>query len=100
MSQTPFSNKVEILGQFWFFYKEEAQKYENWRDFLTFADVGLPMAYLAWQEMVTIKPNAKKYVDETWDVFCEILNLDANTRYGSLEEIFDASPNEPINAEG
>lgn len=100
MSQTPFSNKVEILGQFWLFYREQAKDDEGWVDFFDWADIGLPMAYMAWQELVTIKPDAKKYINDAWGVFCEMLNLDTNTRYGSIEEVFDASPNRPLNAEG
>lgn len=100
MSKTPFSNKVEILGQVWLFYKEQANDYDNWREFFEFADIGLPMAYMAWQELVAIKPNAKKYVEETWDVLCEVISVDPNARYDTLEQLFDASPNEPINAEG
>lgn len=100
MSQTPFSNKVEILGEFWMFYRDQAEKDEGWQDFLSWADIGLPMAYMAWQELVTIKPDSKIYVEQTWDVLCEMLNLDPQSRFGSIAEMFDASPNDPLDAEG
>lgn len=100
MSQTPFSNKVEILGQFWLFYRQQTKEDSGWVEFFRWADIGMPMAYMAWQELVTIKPSSKQYVNDVWDMFCDILSVDANARYGSLEEVFDASPNAEIDAEG
>ena len=58
------------------------------------------MAYMAFREMVAIKPEGKQYIEDTWNVLCEILSVDADGRYADLEALFDASPNEPLNAEG
>jgi hypothetical protein len=100
MSKTPFSSQVEILGLVWFHYKEQAEGQEAWHSFFEWADLGLPLAYLAWTDMCNIKPEGKRIILETWTTLCEILNVDPNNRYDSLEALFDASPNLPIDAEG
>jgi hypothetical protein len=100
MSKTPFSNKVDVLGEFWLLYRDQAAEDQGWQDFIDWADVGLPMAYMAWQGMVTIKPDSKKYIEEAWDVFCEMLNVDPNGKYINMADLLDASPNAPLNTEG
>jgi hypothetical protein len=50
--------------------------------------------------MVTIKPDSKKYIEEAWDVFCEMLNVDPNGKYINMADLLDASPNAPLNTEG
>ena len=100
MSKTPFSKQVEILGQVWFFYKEQAQDHDAWREFFEYADLGLPLAYLAFTDMCNIKPEGKRIILDTWTTLCDVLDVDPDARYDSLEALFDASPNEPIDAEG
>lgn len=102
MSKTPFSNKVEILGQFWLFYRddEKAQSDPGWSDFFRWGDVGLPLAYLAWQELAAIKADGKKYIEDAWEVLCTMLNVDPNIKYNTVSDLFDASPNDIVDAEG
>jgi hypothetical protein len=100
MSKTPFSSQVEILGQVWFHYKEQAQEHQAWREFFEYADLGLPLAYLAWTDMCNIKPDGKRIILDTWTTLCEVLSVDPDDKYLDLEDLFDSSPNEPINAEG
>ena len=94
MSKTNFSKKCEILGMLWSFYKDTDN--EGWTAFFDWADLGCPMAYLQWQDMVTIKTDSKPLVEDTWDKFCDMISIDANGSYDSLKAAFDASPNEPI----
>lgn len=96
MSKTPFSKKCQILGELWLLYRDEARQHEAWRDYFAWADVALPMAYFAWQDMVTVKPESKSYIDEAWDVFCEIISIDPNEHYVDLGAAFATSPNEPV----
>jgi hypothetical protein len=100
MSKTPFSNKVEMLGQMWLFYKQNHGGDQGWSDFFEFADIGLPMSYMAWQGYITIKPDAKRFVEEVWDTLCEMLDVDPESKYDSLDALMQASPNEPLYAEG
>ena len=64
MSKTTFSDKCAILGMLWTFYKETDD--EGWQDFFRWADVGLPLAYMSWQGLATIKSDGKQYVESTW----------------------------------
>jgi len=96
MSKTPFSSKVEILGNIWIFYADEAKKHETWQEFFEWADVALPMSYLSWLGMIDIKPESMHYVDEAWIELCNIIAVDADENYSNLKEFFAASPNDPV----
>lgn len=91
MSKTNFSKKCEIIGNMWMFYKDTDD--EGWQTFFGWADLGCPLAYFVWQGMATAKPESKKLVEDTWDVFCDMLSVDADGSYDNLREVFDASPN-------
>ena len=101
MSKTPFSKKCEILGNFWFLYKdsEEVANSPEWSDYFRWADVGLPMAYCIWQNLVTLKRGEDAFINEAWSVFCEMLGVDANAKYADVVEIFQTSPNPEIKNE-
>ena len=94
MSKTTFSSKCEILGSLWMWYKDTDN--ETWGEFFTWADVGLPLAYVVWQDMATAKPEGKESIEETWVVFCEMISIDPNSKYDSLKSAFEASSNPPI----
>lgn len=100
MSKTPFSSKVDILGNIWFLYKDGVEDHQEWQDFFEWGDLGLPLAYLAKYDFATVKPDGKRIIEECWTVLCEMLSVDPDARYDDLEHLFNASPNEPINAEG
>jgi hypothetical protein len=95
-SKTVFSKQCEILGSLWLDYREEAKGNQVWGDFFAWADISLPLAYVAWQGIATIKSDSKSYVSEAWEVFCEMISIDANAKYENLGECFDASPNDDL----
>ena len=94
MSKTNFSNKCEILGNLWMWYKDTDN--ESWAEFFAWADLGLPLAYLTWQGLATAKPDGKNVIEETWNVFCEMISVDPNGKYTDLQSAFSASPNSPV----
>lgn len=98
MSKTPFSNKCDVLGELWLFYGEEVEelKHEEWKEFWNYADIGLPLAYMIWKELVTINPIAVKYIDEAWDYFCKMIKIDPEEIYEGIEDAWNASPNPRI----
>ena len=85
-----FSDKCKVLGELWLFHSHT--KDEVWSEFMEYADLGLPMAYMADMGMITIKAESKHYINETWSIFCEMIDIDPDGRYTSLQEAFDASP--------
>ena len=93
MSKTTFSDKCRILGDFWLDYREDADKDENWKQFLEYADMGLPLAFLVDRGYANALTDiGEAIVDETWNVFCEMCVVDPDGAYITLSDIFDASP--------
>ena len=96
---TPFEMKVEILGNIYFFYREQAESDDIWRKFFEWADVALPMAYLSWLGIVDIKPASHHYIKEAWTEVCGIIDVDESGSYAGLKAFFAASPNDPLDDE-
>jgi len=99
MSKTQFSNKCDILGALWLFYREQADTNEAWRVFFEYNDVGLPLAYLLSYETVIPNPDNKEAVDtveETWDMFCSYIEIDPDGEYSVIEDCFAASKLPPL----
>ncbi len=94
MSKTTFSSKCEILGSLWTFHKDTDN--ETWAEFFAWADLGSPLSYFVWQGLVTPKPEAKAIIEETWEVFCEMVSIDPEEKYADLKSAFDASPNKDL----
>lgn len=63
--KTKFDDRVNILGEFYRLYKDEPFEMS---DFIEFADIGLPLAYLATQELCEINDEGAKYIHETFDL--------------------------------
>jgi hypothetical protein len=97
MSKTTYSNKCEILGSLWGFYRDTDN--EIWSEFFEWADLGLPLAYQVWQGYCTLKPEGKSVVDETWATFCEMISIDPDAKYTDLRSAFAASEN-PVLEDG
>lgn len=91
MSKTPFSKKVEILGQVWVWYRNDPKRDEGWLEFFEWHDVGLPLAYFAKQGFASIKQDAKKYIDTAWNDYCHMLEIDPGALYIDVKSTFDAS---------
>jgi hypothetical protein len=104
MGKTNFSDKCNILGQFWLFYREDAEKNESWGDFFSYNDVALPLAYMLMGDeplaIVNEKSDGETVIQETWEMLCEFLNVEEDGDYESIGDVFDASPNDVLNPEG
>lgn len=94
-TKTAFSTKCEILGTLWLYYKDT--EHENWQEFFQWADIGLPLAYLVWQDLASAKADGKSNIEETWNTFCEMISIDPNGSYTDLASALQASPNDEIN---
>ena len=80
-----FSKKCEILGDLWIEYRDD----DNFKDFIEYNDIGLPLAYAVSSELATATPKGELYVNETWDLFIDSLGLDYNAEYESLDEMLE-----------
>lgn len=81
---TDFSKKVEILGEFYQNYKDD----EALEDFIEFNDLGLPLAYLASENLCNITEDGMLYISETWDLFLAALEI-KDEGFDNLNQIFD-----------
>ena len=97
--KTPFSKRCEILGQLWLFYRDNYNGDLAWEKYFEVYDIGLPLAYMVWAEVATVKRGNEAYVNEAWDDFCLVIGIDPEGKYAGLPEAFAASPNKPIESE-
>ena len=98
MSKTPFSNKCEIIGALWLNYREEAESNEAWKAFFNYNDMSLPMAYLLADGVVIPGEDGDAFtlIDETWEMFCEYIEIDPEELYEDISVAFAASSRPPL----
>ena len=69
---TDFSNKVQILGEFYFTYRDD----KDLKEFIQFNDLGLPLAYLASEGLCEISEEGIGYINETWNILMGSLGIE------------------------
>jgi hypothetical protein len=79
---TNFSNKCKILSEFYSTYRDD----KDMEEFMAFNDIGLPLAYLFHEELVTIKPEGNRYIEETWKIFIASLGLE-DTGFEDINQV-------------
>jgi hypothetical protein len=82
---TSFEDACSILAELWINHKEE----KTFEDFISYNDLGLPLAFLIDSELVTPTEVARKYVEETWIILLKSLDIDEDTGFNSLEDLFN-----------
>jgi hypothetical protein len=82
-----FANQVSILSALWINYKED----KSFRDFVEYNDLGLPLAYFIDAGLVVPIDQAKRYVEETYDLLLASLQAE-DKEYTSLEEMLGSVP--------
>ena len=66
-----FSDRCGILGQFWFEFRDD----EKLSDFISYNDIGLPLAWFIATGVVTPNPMAEDYINETFNLFLAALEV-------------------------
>jgi len=69
---TDFSKKIEILGEFYFTYRDDKEL----KEFIEFNDLGLPLAYLASEELCEVTQEGSDYINETWVILMAALGIE------------------------
>jgi hypothetical protein len=59
---------------------------ENFRDFVEYNDLGLPLAYAISENVVSVSDKAKLFIEETFDVLIASLEME-DTGFDSLDEL-------------
>ena len=88
MLTTTLENKALILGQVWVGLKSETE----WRDFIWYNDVGLPLAFAFSEQIITHTVELEKYINETWDLLLEAMELE-DIGFEDIQDLFDAQDN-------
>jgi hypothetical protein len=80
--ETPFEIKCEILSDLWMDHRHQ----EDFEDFISYNDLGLPLAFLIGEELVTPSDMAKKMIEETFELFLAALEVD-DKGFDSLDDL-------------
>ena len=82
---TSFEDACSILAELWINYKEE----KTFEDFISYNDLGLPLAFLVDSELVAPTELAKKYIEETWFILLKSLDINDDIGFTCLEDLFN-----------
>jgi hypothetical protein len=85
---TTFSNKAQILSEIWLDYRED----EEFKDFVQYNDLGLPLAYAVANGIADTNPILERFVSETFDLLLAGLGVSEDTGFEFLDDVFDAAP--------
>lgn len=81
--ETPFDVKASILAEIWMEYRFE----KEFKDFVSYNDIGLPLAFLVSENLVDPSPLAKSMLEESFDLLLAALKKDQDTGYESLDDL-------------
>ena len=66
-----FADRCGILGQFWYEFRDD----EDLKPFISYNDVGLPLAWFIATGVVSPLPMAEEYVNETFTMFLDAMEV-------------------------
>jgi len=84
--QTTFNDKCGILADLWMNYRADA----DFSDFIEYNDLGLPLAYLLSEKIVSGNKEANTFIDETFDLLLAALGLE-DEGYDVLDDLLARS---------
>ena len=79
--ENTWENKCNILSDLWLSYRQEQQ----FKDFVSYNDLGLPLGFLISEDLVTPNELAKQMVEETYSLLLATLERED----GEFESIDD-----------
>ena len=80
---TDYAKQIEILNEIFMNHTDE----EPYVEFADFNDIGLPLAHLLNNGIVSTTPQAEEYVRETFGLLLALFGIDEDTGFKSLEQI-------------
>ena len=78
-----FENKTKILAELWLDYRDE----KEFKDFIEYNDMGMPLAYFINYELVTPTEQAKLFVEETYLLLLAAVGAE-DKEFDSLNSLF------------
>jgi hypothetical protein len=82
MASNKFDNKLAILSDLWMQYRYDAQ----FEDFVSYNDLGLPMAFMVHEELVKPSPLGRSMIEETYDLLLASLKVE-DGEHESLDDL-------------
>lgn len=79
---TNFLNKTSILAELWMNYRDD----EGLQDFIEYNDLGLPLAYFLYNELVLPTKQSEMYIEETFSLLVAALDVE-DIGFESLDEM-------------
>jgi hypothetical protein len=79
---TNFLNKTSILAELWMNYRDD----EGLQDFIEYNDLGLPLAYFLYNELVLPTKQSELYIEETFSLLVAALEVE-DVGFESLDEM-------------
>ena len=88
-SKTPLSDRCDILAELWMQYKHNPE----FLDFISYNDLGLPLAYAVSHGIVEINDQLEMFINETWSLLLDALSIE-DTGFETLEDVLDNIDND------
>lgn len=82
------TDKTGVLGELWLEFKED----ENFREFIKYNDIGLPLAYYVAEGLTQgLTPLGEQYIIETFDMLMQLLTLSEEEIDRELDDLVSLS---------
>lgn len=76
-------DKARILSDLWWNHREDIDD-----ELLVWADLGFPYAFgIAEGDILVLSSKGEDAVEELWQTFCDIYELDVDAEYESLDAV-------------
>ena len=85
-SKTELDAMASILANLWLEYKTD----EQFKDFIEYNDVGLPLSFLYAEGLVELKNASSNFIEETFDILLGTLGIE-DMGFETLEELLEAA---------
>jgi hypothetical protein len=79
---TSFEARCEILSDLWLNYKAD----DEFKDFIVYNDLGLPLAYAISEGIVETTPPAENFINETFELLLAGLGIE-DEGFENLDEM-------------
>ena len=83
MSTTTQENKADILAELWLNYRDD----QNFEDFISYNDLGLPLAYAISSNIVKGTELSDNFINETFNLLLASLEVE-DQGFENLDDIF------------
>lgn len=81
-TETPFDTKCNILSELWIEYRVD----EQFKDFVDYNDLGLPLAFAVSEGLVVPNENAIAMINETFVILLATLEIE-DAGFESLDDL-------------